>query len=371
MLQQYLPLSTNHAICIDITGLGRYKELFLGVDLAARNVLLYFYSNQPITSTQVCYTINEFARKKGFLPQINVIHSDRGSIFSNTEYYECIQSLGIKTSRGSAKAYQNQVVERLNRTIKDRLRLLLDPSWKKKREKVDPLKEIKYSFQEFSSLVNKGIEQYNQKPHKALSGLSPNQMEEALFLQHKGNHPKDLQLITANDDSAQAVFIRQYKQEVAEKYKGKWERFFIEWRFKQEEFQGKVVEQVKENEKIARLRAQELLDQYENLYHQHLKTQKQVELLHQQALQNQQERKEKEGRKLKRKQAKKQDLRQTIKPKEFELILSLVKGAYGFKERRRFKLVGIYITGLRVSNLLNLSVGQVKQLIGKGQNHIS
>lgn len=135
-------------------------------------------------------------------------------------------------------------------------------------------------------------------------------MEETLFLQHKGNHPKDLKLVTANNDSPQAVSIRQYKQEVAERYKGDWERFFTEWRFNQEEFQGEVIEQLKQNEKKANLRAQEanlkaqeVLEQYENLYHQHLKNQNQVEVFHQQALQNQQEKQEKEGRKLKRKQA--------------------------------------------------------------------
>ena len=196
-------------------------------------------------------------------------------------------------------------------------------------------------------------------------------MEEALFLQHKGDHPKKLKLITANDDSPQAFSIRQYKQEIAEKYQGDWERFFIEWRTEQNKNHSQVIEQLKENEKIANLKAQEVLEQYENFYHQHLKIQNQVEVLHQQALQNQQEKQEKEARKLKRKQANKQQLRQTVTPKEFKFILSLVKGVYGVKERRRFALVLLYITGLRVSNLLNLSVAQVKQLITKGKNHIS
>ena len=86
MMQKYLALSTNYAICIDITTLGVYGELFLAIDVAARNIVGHCFNNQNITTSQVCETIQQIARQRSFLPQIEIIHSDRGSIFTNQKY---------------------------------------------------------------------------------------------------------------------------------------------------------------------------------------------------------------------------------------------------------------------------------------------
>ena len=40
MVKEYLSLTSNHAICIDITTLGVYGELLLAIDLAGRNILV-------------------------------------------------------------------------------------------------------------------------------------------------------------------------------------------------------------------------------------------------------------------------------------------------------------------------------------------
>ena len=70
-------------------------------------------------------------------------------------------------------------------------------------------------------LIVSAIELYNQRPHNLLHGLSPNQMEEPLFLEHGNQHPKRFEkLSNTNDNSLVAVAIRQYKQEIAFNLKG-------------------------------------------------------------------------------------------------------------------------------------------------------
>ena len=258
----------------------------MGVDLAARNIVVYWYSSQPITTTQVCFAIQFFAWKKSFFPEIQIIHSNRDSIFSNAEYFHFLESLQIKRVSGSAKGHQNQVVERVNRTIKLKLRQALFPSWKTNGKRAKPFTEIKYHFEEFSALVNKNCEDLNQTTHRNLHGLLPNQIEEPLFLQHQGKRPKDVELIPVNDNCSQAALIPEYKEQIAQRHKKDWERFFIEWRMEQNKNHNEVIDTLIEGRKQAELRAQGALKRYQNLYHQHLKNQKQLEFLHQQTLQS-------------------------------------------------------------------------------------
>ena len=218
----------------------------------------------------------------------------------------------IKRVTDSAKGHQNQVVERFNRTIKLKLRQALFLSWKTNGKRAKPLTEIKYNFEEFSALVNKNCEDLNQTTHRNLHGFSPNQIEEALFLQHQGKRPKNVELISVNENSSQAALIREYKEQIAQRHKKDWERFFIEWRMEQNKNHNGVIDTLIEGRKQAELRAQGALKRYQNLYHQHLKNQKQLEFLHQQTLQSQKKKKHKKGRKLKRKEAGKRHLKQKV-----------------------------------------------------------
>lgn len=84
-------------------------------------------------------------------------------------------------------------------------------------------------------LIHQSIELYNNKVHKALNGLTPNQMEEALFEQHQNKHPTDLVLLSQNNNSEIANSLREYKLAVATKYKASWEQFFVESGIKQQQ----------------------------------------------------------------------------------------------------------------------------------------
>lgn len=369
MMQKYLALSTNYAICIDITTLGVYGELFLAIDVAARNIVGHCFNNQNITTSQVCETIQQIARQRSFLPQIEIIHSDRGSIFTNQKYFACLEQLNIKRSRGSAEAYQNQIIERLNRSIKLILRQKINPNWTK--HEPDPLRQLRFSFEQMASLINEAIEFYNQRPHKSLYGLSPNQMEEALFLKHGNKHPTNVgELITANNESPQAKAITEYKKQVALNYQGDWERFFVDWRIKQETFQQELINELRQDKQKAQQKINEIATQYENLYTQNLELQRKLEEVYQESLRLKKEREDKLLKKQRKKNAQKLPLRETIDLADFERILLLVRGRAGAKERRRFALVLLYLTGLRVSNLLLFNVAHAMELFDKGNTRI-
>ena len=365
--QKYIALSTNYAICIDITKVGLYGELFLAIDVAARNIVGHCYNSENITTSQVCETIQKIARQRSFLPQIERVHSDCRSIFTNQEYFACLEQFNIKRSRGSAKAYKNQIVERLHRSIKLILRLIISPNWTKKEP--DPLRQLQFSFEEMASFVKQAIELYNQRLHKSLYGLSPNQMEEALFLKHGNQHPTNVgEFIPANDELPQAKAITQYKKEVALNYQENWERFFIEWR--KETFQQELINQLRQDKQRAQEEINEISAQYENLYTQNLDLQRKLEEVYQESLLLKKEREEKLLKKQQKKNAQKLPLRETIDLADFKRILLLVRGRAGAKERRRLALALLYLTGLRVSNLLLFNVAHARELFEKGNTRI-
>jgi integrase len=370
ILQKYLSISNNYVICIDITHLGAQGELFLAIELAARTIVGHCYSPNRITTQQICQTIETIARQRDFLPKIEIIHSDCGALFLEPQFRECLHNLNIFDSKGLSYKNQNQVIERLNRTLKGILRHeMLGKPWD--RISSDPLDAKIYSPDEMSEFVQLAIETYNNKPHKSLFGLSPNHMEEALFQKHQNNKPSQLNLLYFNDTSLLAQNLRDYKKQVALEYKGDWERFFIEWRENQEKQYHKIINDISKSADEARERENKISEKYQNLFNAHLEMKKQVEYLHQQALLVQQEKEKKEAIKLKKQLAKKLPLRDTISPDEFLFIIENTRGRGYTKDRKIFAFVLLYLTGLRVSNLLVLHKRNITELMTKGATTIS
>lgn len=119
------------------------------------------------------------ARK--FANPVEVVDSDRESLFSNARYYDFLKENKVTISRGSSKGYDNKVVERLYRTIKTNLRALLARELSKDNKTAlkSLIKEV--SWDPLEAGLNKVIEAYNNTPHKTNYGLSPNSMDEAMF----------------------------------------------------------------------------------------------------------------------------------------------------------------------------------------------
>lgn len=111
-------------------------------------------------------------------------------------------------------------------------------------------------------------------------------------------------------------------------------------------------------------------EQYQNVYHAHQEILREVITLREKADAIEREKADKEAKKLKKKLAKKQELRQTVSPQEFEHILSLVKGRGNATPRRCLALVLLFFTGLRVSNLLLFKVQHAADLMEKANTNI-
>lgn len=367
--QHYDTSSSHYILCIDITLVGHYGEVFVIMDLASRCVVGHCYSSMPLDTDVICEVLIEVIRKRSFLPEIRIIHSDRGSIFKNKYFLDCLAKNNITPSRGSSTGHDNQVIERFFRTLKNRIRSNLRPNWLTLKEKGlswDPLKEMEVSVEEFTKVVKQAIEDYNSTPHAYHKRqASPNDMEEALFLKHGKDHPEEGIPLTGQANSQESFEIEAYKAQALEVYKAQelesWPQFFIHWRLEQ---------------KAAQERTEQLLEashsRYETLYEQYLTLQAKLEEVHQESMRKKTAYEAKQARSLKRQEAKKQPLRATISLEEFQGIIKLVRGRFDLtRSRRRLALAILYLTGLRVSNLLVLSVLNCRELLSEKKTTIS
>lgn len=98
-----------------------------------------------------------------------IFHSDGGGQYYCKEFVALTGSYGMKNSMGKT-AYENPHAERINGTIKNDYLIPYGPK----------------SFNELEKMLKKAVNMYNQqKPHKSLGGLSPeeflNQIENGLL----------------------------------------------------------------------------------------------------------------------------------------------------------------------------------------------
>lgn len=370
--QQYLSSKTNHVICVDITHMGSYGSAFVAMDLAARNIVGHCYKPDPLNVVDILDCLAAIIRQRSFLPKIRIIHSDRESFFKNAEYYEFLNQQSIEISRGSSKGHDNQVIERTFRTLKGIIRKLLragHPDWPGPPE--DPLTQKGFNIKEIDDALHKAIEAYNNKPHKALYLMTPNHMEEALF--HHGSSssitespapaglsvglpPAPVPLLAKNGASQEALDIAAFKQKVISEYAGNWPQFFRDFRAENTIQFNKIVVQ---NEG--------LYHQNQNLYHQNLKLQESLNFVKAEMEVMRDRRVKAEEQKHKRKTAQKRALRESIAPEEFVCIINHIKAKGFVPSRKRAAFILLYCTGLRVSNLLALSINHVRELMDKGR----
>lgn len=168
----------------------------------------------------------------------------------------------------------------------------------------------------------------------------------------------------SSKDLLNTAIIQEFKEVALTEYNGDWQKFFLEWREKQEANHKEVIAKLEKANEESEFR-------YNSLYMQHLKLQQQVqELLD---AQNEAKRmlEEKEARKLKRKEAKKRPIREMVSLNDFEFVLNHVTGLTPeITSIRRLALALLYLTGLRVSNLLELKIQHGLDLFSKGQTRI-
>lgn len=107
-------------------------------------------------------------------------------------------------------------------------------------------------------------------------------------------------------------------------------------------------------------------DQYKTLESYNMDLKKQLGEVYAEIEIQKQKRLNQEERLLKRKKAKKQPKRDKMEYEEFSYILSLVEDMTFYNARRRCAFILLYITGLRVSNLLLLKKDHILKLLASG-----
>lgn len=338
LLQRYVSSKPNHVICIDTSFLTKNRCFFVGVDLATRVVVCHFFKSTPLETSDVIQCLDSMFKARLFTSAVEIVHSDRDSLFTNSSFVGFLESKGVEVSRGSSKGHQNQVVERLHRTLKHNLKKTLEKSYAKTSESV------------LKRCLNSVIENYNNAPHKSNYGLSPNSMDEA-FLSYSPPvaEKENAVVLVENNDSSLCNDLVEVRKAVALNYANNWEAFFLDWRHSQ------AKEAERSFQETLYLR-KELVEVRETL----------SELLEEKRVQ-QSIRKKRDLLKEKKSLAVKLPLRDVISSEELSVIMSLIKPKGFSNSRRRLAFCLLYLTGLRVSNLLCLNVRHVKDLFKTGE----
>jgi site-specific recombinase XerD len=332
-----------------------------------------------------------------FTNSVSIVHSDRESLFSNDDYYDFLKHKNVLVSRGSSKGYDNQVVERLHRTIKENLKKACINHETVVIRKNFTFGQLKSSL--LKELLNKVIEDYNNTPHTSNFDLSPNAMDEAFVAFNKSlkpvrfsvlkgsstafnnNVPEAVNIppsavvpfnatvpegssvspasvddvvvisdvLVKNNSSVESQEVCDLRKQVALRYANNWEQFFLDWRRDQA---------VKDERLFAEnLMLREKLSEVNET----------LNYVADQTKINEIARHKRELAKQKRELAAKLPLRDVVSKEEFSIIINQVKSKSFASCRRQLALVLLYLTGLRVSNLLILTVKQVKSLFFDGK----
>lgn len=113
-----------------------------------------------------------------------------------------------------------------------------------------------------------------------------------------------------------------------------------------------------------------LSKQYSNIFTQNIQLAKDLSIVREEIDFMRKERERKELLKDKRKNAQKLNTRDSLNEDEFFHILDSVKNNHYVPSRKKAALILLYITGLRISNLLVLKVHHINELFEKGSTTI-
>jgi site-specific recombinase XerD len=375
--QKYLLSQRNLVFCADITIISPQAYLFLVLDLSSRIIVGHKLQAEDFSSIQIIQVLNQIliARKaQGF-----VLHTDNAQIFRSEEFHLFAKQHQITLSAGPQAFHQNQVIERVNRTIKAKLKKAIlailivgeHLNFYRKAHLKRLVQDVSQQV-DFAQLVNQTIEEYNNTAHKGerMFRMSPFNMDEALYNEKDEPQAIEGQLIlaadlplVANDNSPQAIKVSKYRAEVVSKFAGNWLEFFLDWERRNTQALEGLAQQNKG-----------LAQQNRALYEQNRKLLDQVDYLVNCEKQKETLRAMDILKREKRKNAKKQPIRSAITPEEFTQILGLTENVYSdiiTRARVRIALAILYCTGIRITNLLLLSYADLQNLINTGECQVS
>lgn len=340
----YLSSKTNHVICMDITDLEENGEIYVGIDIAARVVIMHCYKKEPLNVKDIIETLTMAIKGRGFLPNIKIIHSDRGTIFKNLPFQQFIEEQGIDISRGSVKGHTNQVMERTFRSLKDLIRDQMDSSWRKRRKvdiqenkksekkAYDPIKTINLDYQKMRETVENAYNTYNNRPHGAIGKMTPFAMEKALYEHYEGKKEalNSVPLLTKNEQSKQAEDIRKVQTDAIIRFVAKTrvlpkaEMQTRLYNYLQNWFE-RVIDTVEDQKENTNKQIEKLKRRNQDLYELNLQLQQSLHNIELESEIQRVGREDAEEKRNKRKNAVKAPIRETIEKDEFFFILDLVK----------------------------------------------
>lgn len=144
---------------------GKQYFITLIMDLYSCKVIGYSVSTNLTTEETTLRAFGYAIKFRGINEESEelIIHSDGGGQYYAKIYRQVFDGLNIKLSMAKG-VYENPNAERLNRTIKSQYIKRYNPR----------------SYKELGVATAKACLYYNQKPHKALNKLTPDEFEERL-----------------------------------------------------------------------------------------------------------------------------------------------------------------------------------------------
>lgn len=266
--QNIMYLNSDYVLYIASKQLRDYGYCFAIIDLKARHIVSHFYKATPLDLSDMIDCLSSVIKETSFLPNVKFINSNPASL----KQYSAFDKLDVKCATGPL----NQIVQRTFRTLTNILKNQLQDN--------------------IETALHEAIKIYNNKPHKALHGMTPKEMIKLLF-----PSPLENQLLFPIEK--ESCNIKEYRLQVIEDYAGDWQQFFINFRNDT-------------NNKF-----NEILTQNKMLYEQNIELQKNSTFMKEEIVIMRKQRLESEQRKQKKQNAKKQELRASITPDEFNFIL--------------------------------------------------
>lgn len=187
LIQHYLTVAFNLIWTIDITQYSDRVYFLFIIELSSRKVIAHQVHYNPFDTFQASSVLKQ-SLENFLLPTIYCrlmyVHTDCASIFNSSQWLDTLNQFQVIASHGEGKRNQNQVSERFNRTFKTILRQLILETFPDTYPKTNTERLlIKYTKGEnihlLKELTQKVIQLYNQKPHKNLFPLSPNEAYQA------------------------------------------------------------------------------------------------------------------------------------------------------------------------------------------------
>lgn len=244
----------------DVTHIGKYS-LLLVMDQSTRQIIFNKLFDVYPTSSDVAILLSACVYDR---QPPEMFHSDSEDIFSSKSEDHPVTklwlSLGVKISRGH-HGFHNQVQERVNRTIKDILRVKLgEPAPVSKVRRSDPRSSwAKFSRLCLSSahnLIILVIEEYNNRHHGTL-GASPNMVETSIAVYGKGVS------MLARKHSPMAQQIAKFRRTVVQRYAGDWQNFFIDWYLSNTKSHRDTQARIEESARIHKVNFQKVIETLE------------------------------------------------------------------------------------------------------------